>query len=151
MATMKVLLLKDVKNIGKKGQVVEVKDGYARNFVLPGGLGVEATGGALKQAENLQAADARKKEKDHEEAEAQAVKLREVTVVLRHKAGEEGRLFGSVTNQEVAEGLSALGYPIEKKKVILEEPIRHTGRFMVKVKLHNHVTVEVAVSVEPGV
>lgn len=146
---MKILLLKDVKNIGKTGQVVEVKDGYARNFVLPGGLGVEATGGALKQSEDKKAAESRRKEKEQIDAEALAVKLRDVTVTIRHKAGEEGRLFGSVTSHEVADGLTAKGFPVDKKKVLLEEPIRHVGRFTVRLKLHSQVTAEVTVLVEP--
>jgi large subunit ribosomal protein L9 len=148
MCPVKVLLLKDVKNIGKKGQVVEVKDGYARNFVLPSGAGVEATGGALKQSLDQKAAETRRKEKEHEEAEALAAKLSGVTVLLRHKAGEEGRLFGSVTNQEVAEGLNAMGYKVDKKKVELETPIRHVGRFTVKLKLQPQVVAEVTVVVE---
>jgi large subunit ribosomal protein L9 len=145
---MKILLLKDVRNIGKKGQVVEVKDGYARNFVLPGGLGLEATGGALKQSENQKAAEARRKEKEQIEAEATAEKLRGVTVTIRHKAGEQGRLFGSITSQEVAEGLTAKGFAVDKKQVQLDEPIRHTGSFIVKLKLHSQVALEVTVVVE---
>ncbi len=145
---MKILLLKDVKGMGKKGEVVEVKDGYARNFVIPGGLGQEATGGALKNAENLKAAEARRHEKEQMEAEALVSKLRNVTVSLRHKAGEEGRLFGSVTSQEVAEGLQALGYSVEKKKVSLDEPIRHVGRYQVHLKLHANVNAEVTVVVD---
>jgi large subunit ribosomal protein L9 len=145
---MKILLLKDAKGMGKKGEVVEVKDGYARNFVIPGGLGIEATGGAMKMAENQKAAEARKLEKDHEEAEALVSKLKGVTVTLRHKAGEEGRLFGSVTNHEVAEGLQALGYKIDKKNVSLDEPIRHLGRFQAHLKLHPKVEAVVAVVVD---
>ncbi len=146
---MKVLLLKDVKNIGKKGQVVEVKDGYARNFVLPGGLGVEATGGALKQSQDQKASEARKKEKEQLEAEALAEKLRGVTVSILHKAGEAGRLFGSVTNHEVAEALSTKGFAIDKKKIHLDEPIRHVGRFTVKLRLHPQVTADIVVTVDP--
>lgn len=145
---MKVLLLKDVKNIGKKGQVVEVKDGYARNFVLPLALGVEATGGALKQSEDQKAKEVRKKEKEHVDAEALAERLRGVTVTLRHKAGDGGRLFGSVTNHEVAEGLTAKGFAVDKKKVMLDEPIRHVGQYTVKLKLHPQVTADIAVAVE---
>lgn len=146
---MKVLLLKDVKNIGKKGQVVEVKDGYARNFVLPGGLGVEATGGALKQVESQKVAEARRKDKEREEAVALAAKIGGATVTLRHKSGEEGRLFGSVTSQEVADGLAALGYQVDKKQVQLDDPIRHIGRFSVKLRLLPQVTADVTVVVEP--
>jgi large subunit ribosomal protein L9 len=145
---MKILLLKDVRNIGKKGQVVDVKDGYARNFVLPGGLGVEATGGALKQSENQKASDARRKEKDQIEAEAMALKMRGAVVTIRHKAGEAGRLFGSVTSQEVAEGLTAKGFAVDKKQVQLDEPIRHVGNFTVKLRLQAQVDTEVTVVVE---
>jgi len=145
---MKILLMKDVKGMGTKGQVVEVKDGYARNFVIPNGIGMEATGGALKVAESQKAAEGRRKEKEHEEAEAFSTKLKGVTVLLKHKAGAEGRLFGSVTSQEVSDGLKALGHQVDKKKIQLDDPIRHTGRFAVKVKLTHQVITEVTVVVE---
>jgi len=145
---MKILMMKDVKGMGQKGQIVEVKDGYARNYVIPSGIGVEATGGALKTVENQKAAEARRKEREHVEAEALAARLKGVTVLLRHKAGAEGRLFGSVTNHEVADGLKAQGYSLDKKQVHLDEPIRHVGRYAVKVKLTPQVSAEVAVVVE---
>ena len=145
---MKVLLLKDVKKIGKKGEMMEVKEGYARNFLIPGGLAVEASGGALKQVEEGKKAQDRKKLREKEEAEALAQKLKDFSLTIRHKAGDENKLFGSITSAEIAEALGQKGVVIEKKKISLEEPIRHVGRHDVKVKLHPEVTAVLSVTVE---
>jgi len=145
---MKVLLLKNVKKIGKKGEVLEVKEGYARNFLIPGGLAVEASGGALKQVEEGKKAQDRKKTREKEEAEALGQKLGNFSLTILHKAGDENKLFGSITSAEIAEALAQKGVEIEKKKIILEEPIRHVGRHDVKVKLHPEVTAVLSVTVE---
>ena len=145
---MKVLLLKDVKKIGKKGEVLEVKEGYARNFLIPNGMAVEASGGALKQVEEGKKAQDRKKSKEKEEAETLSQKFGTLSLVIRHKAGEENKLFGSITSAEIADALAAKGMEIDKKKIFLDEPIRHVGRHEVKVKLHPDVTAVLSVTVE---
>jgi large subunit ribosomal protein L9 len=144
---MKILLKQDVKGIGKKGQILEVKEGYARNFLIPNGLGVEATGGALKQAQESQKVVERQKAKEKEEAEALAVKIKGLTLTLRHKAGEEGRLFGSITSHEIAEALKGQSLDIDKKRIVMEEPIRLLGEHSVKVKLHPEVVADLRVNV----
>jgi large subunit ribosomal protein L9 len=137
---MKVLLKQDVKSIGKKGEMLEVKEGYARNFLIPNGLAVEASGGALKQAQQQQQTVERQKAKEKAEAQALADKLKGTTLTLRHKAGEEGRLFGSITSAEIAGALKEKGLEIDKKQIVLEEPIRLVGAHQVKVKLHPEVS-----------
>jgi large subunit ribosomal protein L9 len=144
---MKVLLKSDVPKIGKKGELLEVKEGYARNFLIPNGLAVEASGGALKQVEEEKRAQDRKKAKEKDEAQALAAKLKGLTITLRHKAGEEGRLFGSITAAEIAEALKQKGYEIDKKKIVLEEPIRLVAAYTVKIKLHHDVNAELPVNV----
>ncbi len=145
---MKVLLKSDVPKIGKKGELLDVKEGYARNFLIPNGLAIEASGGALKQVEEEKKAVDRKKAKEKEEAETLAAKLKGLTITLRHKAGEEGRLFGSITSAEVAEALKGKGFEIDKKKIVLDDPIRLVGEHSVKVKLHHEVTASLRVLVE---
>jgi large subunit ribosomal protein L9 len=144
---MKVLLRNDVPKIGKKGELLDVKEGYARNFLIPNGLAVEATGGAMKQYEEDKKAQERKKAKEKEDALALAAKIKGTTITLRHKAGEEGRLFGSITSAEISEALKQKGFDIDKKHVILDEPIRLVGGHDVKVKLHTEVTAALHVEV----
>ncbi len=144
---MKVMLKSDVSKIGKKGEILEVKEGYARNFLFPNGLAIEATGGTMKQFEEEKKAQDRKKAKEKEEAEVLAAKIKGTTVTLRHKAGEEGRLFGSITSAEIAEGLKKQGFNIDKKKIVLDEPIRLVGEYTVKIKLHHDVAGELPVNV----
>lgn len=145
---MKVLLKQDVKNVGKKGEIVEVKEGFGRNFLLPNGLAVEATGGALRQVEQEKQAAERRRQREREEAVELGRRVAALELTLRHKAGDEGHLFGSVTNAEVSEALRARGFDVDRKKIHLSEPIRHLGRYPVQVKLHPEVTVEVNVTVE---
>jgi len=144
---MKVLLKQDVKSIGKKGEMLEVKEGYARNFLIPNGLAVEASGGALKQAQQQQQTVERQKAKEKAEAQALADKLKGTTLTLRHKAGEEGRLFGSITSAEISSALKEKGLEIDKKQIVLEEPIRLVGSHQVKVKLHPEVVGALSVNV----
>ena len=145
---MKVLLKQDVARIGKKGEILEVKEGYARNFLLPNGLAVEAAGGALKQADEEKKAQDRRKAREKEEALALAKKLESVELILRHKAGEENKLFGSITSAEIAEALKLKGYEVDKKKIVLDEPIRFVGNFPVKLKLSHDVDATLSVTVE---
>ena len=145
---MKVILLEDVKSLGKKGEVVNVNDGYARNFVLPKKLGVEATGKNMNDLK-LQKANEEKVAKEHlEAAQAFAKEMENDHVVVSIKAGEGGRAFGSVSTKEIsAAAKEQLGLELDKKKMQLAEPIRSFGVVEVPVKLHTKVTGKLAVHV----
>lgn len=146
---MKVILLQDVKTLGKKDQIVEVNDGYARNFILPKKLGIEASAANLNSLK-LQKANEEKVAKENlEKAKAFATELSELTIVVKMKAGEGGRAFGSVSSKEIAEeAKKQFKVEIDKKKIILPEPIRNFGTFEFSVKLHPEVTAKMRVKVE---
>ncbi|WP_042198195.1 50S ribosomal protein L9 [Paenibacillus camerounensis] len=145
---MKVIFLKDVKGQGKKGQVKEVSEGYATNFLLPRGLVRPATDGNVKTLENQAAAELRKKEQEKEEAVQLGKKLDELTLTLKAKSGEGGRLFGAITSKQIAETLAATqGIVIDKRKIELSDPIRHVGKFQIHVKLHTEVKANLTVQV----
>ncbi|BFH65987.1 MULTISPECIES: 50S ribosomal protein L9 [Paenibacillus] len=144
---MKVIFLKDVKGQGKKGQVKEVSEGYATNFLLPRGLVRPATDGNMKTLENQNAAEQRRKEQEKEEAQQLGKKLEEMTVQLKAKAGEGGRLFGAITSKQIAEALAEHNVKIDKRKIELEEPIRHLGVTQITVKLHPEVKATLKVQV----
>ncbi|WP_151733363.1 50S ribosomal protein L9 [Paenibacillus tengchongensis] len=145
---MKVIFIKDVKGQGKKGQVKEVSEGYATNFLLPRGLVRPATDGNVKTLENQAAAEQRKKEQEKEEAQQLGKKLDELTLTIKAKAGEGGRLFGAITSKQIAEALAAVnGIVIDKRKIELNDPIRHIGTFLVNVKLHSEVKARFTVQV----
>lgn len=146
---MKVILLEDVKSLGKKGEVVNVNDGYARNFVLPKKLGVEATGKNMNDLK-LQKANEEKVAKEHlEAAQAFAKEMEKDHVVVSIKAGEGGRTFGSVFSKEIATAYKEqCGKEIDKKKIILPEPIKSFGVYEVAVKLHPKVTGTLKVKVQ---
>jgi large subunit ribosomal protein L9 len=146
---MKVLLIQDVKKIGKKGEVLEVKEGYARNFLIPNGLGVEASGGALKQVQEGQKAQEKKLAREKEESLQLAAQLEKARVVIKHKAGNEGHLFGSVTSSEIADALKQKGFEVDKKKIILDDPIRLVGVHSAKLKLHHEISASLTVEVQP--
>lgn len=145
---MKVILLQDVKALGKKGDVVEVSEGYARNMLLKKGLGKEATGSNMNDLK-LQKANAEKVAREAlDAAQALAREMEGKTVKLAVKTGEGGRVFGSVSSKEVAEALKKqLGYEIDKKKILMESPIKTLGVTNVPIKLHTKVTAEVKVHV----
>ena len=146
---MKVILLEDVKSLGKKGEVVNVNDGYARNFVLPKKLGVEATGKNMNDLK-LQKANEEKVAKEHlEAAQAFAKEMENDHVIVSIKAGEGGRTFGSVSSKEIATAYKEqCGKEIDKKKIILPEPIKSFGVYEVAVKLHPKVTSTLKVKVQ---
>lgn len=146
---MKIILLEDVKSLGKKGQVVNVSDGYARNFILPKKLGLEANDKNMNELK-LQKAHAEKlAQEKYEEAKALAAKLEAGQVVLRIKTGEGGKLFGSVSTKEIAAEVNTqLGLSVDKKKMQLSEPIKSLGTHLVPVKVHPKVTAELKVKVE---
>ncbi|SDB36306.1 MULTISPECIES: 50S ribosomal protein L9 [unclassified Butyrivibrio] len=145
---MEVILLEDVKSLGKKGDVVKVSDGYASNFILPKKLGVEATKANLTNLKNHKAKDARDAQALLEKMQEYAKEIEKATVHLTMKAGEGGRVFGSVSSKEIAtEAKKQCGFDIDKKKIQLSEPIRNFGTTEVPVKLHPQVTATLRVSV----
>lgn len=146
---MKVILLEDVKALGKKGEIVDVNDGYARNYVLPKKLGLEANGKNLNDLKLKQANEVKRQKELLEQAKALAVKVEEKPVVVSIKAGEGGKTFGSVSTKEIAQAVSKqLGFELDKKKMQLEEPIRTLGMHIIPVKLHKDVTAKLSVKVE---
>lgn len=144
---MKVILIKDVPKLGKNGQVVEVADGYARNYLIPRGLAIEASAANLKRLQERHDAESRRAERELAEARETARRLEGRTVTIRMRAGEQGRLFGSVTSQHVAEALRGLGIEVDRRRIALEDPIRQVGSYRVPVRLHPQVTVEIGVNV----
>lgn len=147
---MKVIFLQDVKGQGKKGEIKEVSEGYAQNFLIPRGVAKPASEGNIKTLENQKQAEVRRKDKEREDAIELGKKLEQITVVLRHKAGEGGRLFGSITNKQVAEELEKMKIKLDKRKIIMDEPIRTLGFTNVPVKLHPDVTATLKVQVVEG-
>ena len=147
---MEVVLLKAVKGLGKAGDVKKVADGYARNYLVPHGLAVIATDAARQRLADEAAAAARHEEKELAAAQSQADKLQSVALVFKAKVGEGGHLYGSVTNADIAERLTAkLGEEIDKRKVLLDEPLREVCTRDVDVRLHSGVKITGKVSVEP--
>jgi len=144
---MKVFLLQDVPGSGKKNQIITASDGYARNFLLPKKLGVEATPKILAKIESQNATADHNRQVALEQAREQAEKLKTVVVDVHVRAGENGRLFGSVTSQEVADGLAAAGYPVDKKKITMPDHIRQAGEYGVDVVLFTGVHAEVKIRV----
>ena len=146
---MKVILLEDVKGRGKKGQVVNASDGYARNYLLPNKLAVEATNQNLNALKNKQVAESNRRKTELEEAKKQAEALSALQVTIKAKCGENGKLFGSVTNKEIADTLkSQHNLNIDKKKIVLQEPIRSLGSFQLEVKVYPEVAAKLNVKVE---
>ena len=145
---MKVILTQDVKKVGKKGDLLEVKDGYARNALLPKGLAVEANAVNLNNRKLGQRADDKRKQQELDDANAIAAKINEKEVKLAVKSGEGGRVFGSVTSKEIAEAIQkAFGVKVDKKKIQLKEAIKALGTQKVAIKLHPSVTATVSVIV----
>ncbi|MBO4325171.1 MAG: 50S ribosomal protein L9 [Lachnospiraceae bacterium] len=146
---MEVILLQDVKALGKKGEVVKVSDGYARNFILPKKLGLEANAKNLNDLKLQKAAQAKLEKEQLEAAQALGAKIEGSSVVVRIKTGENGKVFGSVSVKEIAEAMKEqLGLDVDKKKISIANPIRNEGTFSAAVKLHPQVTSELTVKVE---
>jgi large subunit ribosomal protein L9 len=146
---IEVILREDVKSLGKAGEMVRVKPGYARNFLLPQGLAFEATEGNKKRIAAETRARGIRSQAERTEAERAAATLGAVTLTLSGKAGEEGKLFGSITAQDVADALAAQGHPVDRRRIELEHPIKTLGDHTVGVRLHQDVRAEVRVSVVP--
>jgi len=147
---MKVIFLQDVKGQGKKGEIKNVSEGYAQNFLIPRGLVRPATEGNVKTLEQQTAAEQKRKQKEKEEAIELGKKLEEMIVQLKAKAGEGGRLFGAITSKQVAEALEKAGVKLDKRKIEMHDPIRTLGVTQVPVKLHPEVksTLKVQVTEE---
>ena len=146
---MKVILLQDVKGKGKKGQMLEVSDGYARNYMLPRKIAVEATADAVNTMRMNDKAAAEKAAKERAEALEISHKLREMTLVVTAKGGGAGRLFGSVTNQEIADALKAKsGINLDKRKIVITDPIKSVGTYTVQCKLGYEITAPLTVKIE---
>ena len=147
MAHTQVLLREDIDNLGARGEIVRVKAGYARNYLLPRNLAVEATANNVRQIEGERAALAKREAKERSTAELQAEQLRKLTLTFERKVGEMGVLYGSVTSMDIAHKLKDEGYEIDRRKVVLREPIKRFGNYTVPLRLHRDVTVELPVSV----
>ena len=147
MATTNVLLREDIENLGGRGEVVKVRAGYARNYLLPRGLALLATKGNVKQVEAEKTALLKKAATERSTAEAQAEQMQGIALEFVRKASHEGTLFGSVTSMDIAAGLQAKGYEIDRKKITLKEAIKLTGEYQVPVRLHREVTFNVPVTV----
>ena len=146
---MKVILLQDVKGKGKKGQMLEVSDGYARNFMLPRKLAIEATPDAINTMRMNDKATQERIAREKAEAMEVAKKLREMTVVVNAKGGGSGRLFGSVTNQEIADALKGQsGIALDKRKIIIADPIKNAGTYTVTCKLGYEISAPLTVRIE---
>jgi large subunit ribosomal protein L9 len=144
---MKVIFLQDVKGKGKKGEVKNVSEGYARNFLFPKNLASEATPGAMATLQGKQKSEEKKQQAQLEEAEALKAKLASITITIKTKTGEGGRVFGSVTSKQIADGLKEQGIKIDKRKIELADPIKSLGYTNVPIKIHSQVTGTVKVHV----
>ena len=146
---MKVILLQDVKGKGKKGQMIEVSDGYARNFMLPKKLAQEATADAINTMRMNDKATAERIAREKAEALALSKQLREMTVVVTAKGGGAGKLFGSVTSQEIVDALKAKsGIALDKRKIVVSDPIKNVGTYTVQCKLGYEITAPLTVKIE---
>jgi large subunit ribosomal protein L9 len=144
---IEVILREDIKTLGRAGEMVRVKPGYARNYLLPQGLAYEATEGNRKRIAAETRVRAARNQAEQTEAERAAATLSEVTLTLSGKAGEEGKLFGSITSQDIADALAQQGHTVDRRRIELEHPIKTTGTHTVTVRLHPEVHADVRVSV----
>ena len=144
---IEVILREDIKTLGRAGEMVRVKPGYARNYLLPQGLAYEATEGNKKRVAAEANARASRNQAERAEAERVAATLNGVNLPLRGKAGEEGKLFGSITSQDIADALARAGHTVDKRRIELEHPIKTVGEHTVSVRLHPEVHAELRVSV----
>ncbi|NLO88749.1 MAG: 50S ribosomal protein L9 [Clostridia bacterium] len=145
---MKIILKAEVENLGKEGDVLEVADGYGRNYLLPKGLAVLATPQNLKQLEKTIKAREEQKKQELELAKELAAKINETTVVIHAKVGEKGKLYGSITNNDLAAKLGEKGIEVDKRKIDLKDPIKEVGFYTIGVKVHPEVFAELRVQVE---
>lgn len=149
MAHTKVLLREDIDDLGARGEIVRVRAGYARNYLLPRKLAVEATASNVKQIEQIRAALLKREAKERSTAESQAEQMSSLILNFERKAGEQGALYGSVTSMDITEALQTRGYEVERHRIHLREPIKRLGEFTVPVRLHRDVSVDLQVTVAP--
>jgi large subunit ribosomal protein L9 len=149
MSHTKVLLREDVDDLGARGEIVRVRAGYARNYLLPRNLAVQATAGNVKAIEQERAALLKKEAKERSTAEAQSERMRSLVLEFKRKAGEQGALYGSVTSMDLAEALQERGYEIDRHRIHLREPLKRLGEFSVPVRLHREVSIDLQVKVLP--
>ena len=149
MAHTKVLLREDVDDLGARGEIVRVRAGYARNYLLPRNLAVEASAGNVKAIEQERAALLKKEAKERSTAESQSEQMRSLVLEFKRKAGEQGALYGSVTSMDLAEALKERGYEIDRHRIHLREPLKRLGEFNVPVRLHREVSIDLQVKVLP--
>ena len=147
MSTTNVLLREDIDNLGARGDIVKVKAGYARNYLLPRKLAVQATSNNVRQIEQERAALARREAKERGEAEGRRGEMQNLRLRFERRVGDHGILYGSVTSMDIAEALRGQGYEVDRRRITLREPIKETGDYTVAVRLHREVTVEVPVAV----
>ncbi len=148
MKSMKLILREDVKSLGKKGEAVNVAEGYARNFLLPKGLAVPVTEGKLREATLIQDGRLKREARHQSEAESLADRLQGLTLTIAARTGESGKLYGAVTNKDIALELErVLGKPFDKRKLELPEPIKTLGAFPVTIRLHPGLAVSITVTV----
>ena len=147
--TMELILRQDVEHLGRRGDVVHVKGGYGRNYLLPHNLAMPVTTGNRKVVEQEKAAGVRRDVREQSDAQQLSSMLGQLTLTIPRKAGESGVLFGSVTSLDLAEALHKKGYEIDRRKIHLEDPIKQLGEFQVPVRLHREVTVSIQVQVVP--
>jgi large subunit ribosomal protein L9 len=145
---MQIILQEDIEKLGNRGQVVEVAEGYARNFLLPRKLALEASPGNMKRLEKMRAAFAKKAAVEIADAQKLAELLAGVSLEISRKSGDNDQLFGSVTSADISDSLAAKGYTIDKRKIQLTEPIKSIGNFDIPVKLHREVTATVKLAVK---
>jgi large subunit ribosomal protein L9 len=146
---MQVILREDIDKLGKIGDLVKVADGYARNYLVPKKKAIEATPNNVSAMDHAKKMVSDRLRKLKKEATAEADRMKGLSVTLRVKTGEEGKLFGSVTTMDIADALKAQGVAIDKRKIVLDEPIKRLGEFTVSVKLHSDIHAEIKVSVLP--
>ena len=145
---MEVILKQDVEKLGHRGDVVNVADGYGRNYLLPRKFAMEATTANKSVIEQMKQSAIRKSAKEKAEAETVAAKMNAVVLTFERKTGGEGQLFGSVTSADIAQALEAQGFDIERRRINLDEPLRTVGEYHVPIRLHREVTVHVQVNVK---
>ncbi|MBA2524420.1 MAG: 50S ribosomal protein L9 [Pyrinomonadaceae bacterium] len=149
MAHTKILLREDVDDLGARGEIVRVRAGYARNYLLPRKLAVQATAGNVKQIERERAVLLKKEAGERATADAQSEQMGSLVLNFERKSGEQGALYGSVTSMDIAEALKGKGYEIDRHRIHLREPLKRTGDFIVPLRLHREVTVDLQVKVSP--
>jgi large subunit ribosomal protein L9 len=149
MAHTKILLREDVDDLGARGEIVRVRAGYARNYLLPRRLAVEATASNVKQIEQERAALLKKEASEKASAEARAEQMRSLVLNFERKAGEQGALYGSVTSMDIAEALQERGYEVDRHRIHLREPLKRLGEFSVPLRLHREVAIDLHVKVSP--